>query len=150
MKKEYQKEDPMVKTAMDLFEDEEIVETSEEEPQKEYQEEPFVQEQPAAEVGTLLNAQIDNADIVLTEGGFVSIYLSFKWDGYGQGIAMYNLEGEYLAKWVHTILDVLEIDNWKDVKGKYCRIIRSEPGWNGNIIGMKNIINDKTFLIKND
>ena len=141
MNKKYEVEDPMVESAMDLFEDKDTITTTEGSIKK---------DEPAAEVGTLLNAQIDNADIVLTEGGFVSIYLSFKWDGYGQGIAMYNLEGEYLAKWVHAILDVLEIDNWKDVKGKYCRIIRSEPGWNGNIIGMKNIINDKTFLIKND
>ena len=107
-----------------------------------------IEQQKIETVGTLVNAQIDQADIILTEQGFVSIYLSFKWEGYGQGIGLYNLEGEYLANWVHAILETLEVESWKDVKGKYCRIIRSEEGFNGNIIGIKNIINNKTFMIK--
>ena len=150
MKKIKIEEDPMVASAMDLFEDSDIVEI----PQEEYKEEKMKEvpsekpvENNSNNIGTEINAQIDNADIILTEHGFVSIYLTFKWNGYGQGINLYNLDGEYLSKWVHAILETLEIDSWKDVKGKYCRIIRSEAGVSGNIIGIKNIINDKAFMI---
>lgn len=98
-------------------------------------------------IGTEINAKIKTADIVLTNNNeMITIYLDFGWDGYGQGLPLYNLESSQFKNWVHNIMKVLEVSNWSEVQGKYCRIIRDKDDALGNIIGIKNIINNKQFM----
>lgn len=98
-------------------------------------------------IGTEINAKIKIADIVLTnDNETITVYLDFSWNGYGQGIPFYKLESSQFKNWIHNIMKVLEVSNWSEVQGKYCRIIRDKDDASGNIIGIKNIINDKQFM----
>lgn len=89
-----------------------------------------------------INAQIDSADIKITEQNCLTIDMVFTWEGCGQSIPMYNLGTKYLSKWIRSILETLEVTEWNKVKGQYCRILRID----GKIVGIQHIVKNKSFI----
>ncbi len=86
----------------------------------------------------ILNAIIKETSLTMTDG-FLRYYLSlktgengFEFDGYAKGC-------EALMR----IMDIVGVDRWEDLKGKYCRVMFRGLGKTVEKIG--NIIEDRWF-----
>ena len=53
--------------------------------------------------------------------------------------------GAGLSAMMH-IMDVVGVDCWEDLDGKYCRVV--DPGLGGRVTKIGNLINDRWFDIK--
>lgn len=89
----------------------------------------------------------------------MSFFLYMGWEGSVQGFGGYALDewdkklGKRLDKQgitgqlIAEIIDVVGVESWEDLKGKYVRIERGE-GLGEKITGIGNLINDKWFYIE--
>lgn len=92
--------------------------------------------------------------------GILTCYLHLDYGGSGQGFGGYSLdepikdeEGKFLGrvptdatgKWVKEILNVVGVEKWEDLKGKYIRV---EADFN-KIHRIGNLLEDKWFAPTN-
>jgi hypothetical protein len=106
--------------------------------------------------------EIKNAKIVSTmlgreDHGIMTFMITVCFDSYGQGIGGYGLDyydrgaGQrvYSAKGLEAIsriFDVVGVDKWEDLKGKYIRI--KDNGLNSSIDEIGNLMEDKWFNLR--
>ena len=103
------------------------------------------------------NAKITSTMLGKEDHGIFTFFLMLEFDSCGCGFGGYALD-EYnntLKKRICTaaglevinrILDVVEVDKWEDLPGKYIRI--KSNGWGSTIKEIGNIIKDKWFNIE--
>ena len=90
-------------------------------------------------------SEINNAKIVSTtlgveDYGIMSSFLHLEWEGAGIGFGGYRLGGESGMAYIEEILNVVGVDKWEDLKGKYVRV--DSEGLGGKALGIGNIIKD--------
>lgn len=87
--------------------------------------------------------------------GIMTIYLTLDYGGTMQGFGGYALDvyseedkerlpSKALGEWVMNLLDIVGVNKYEDLKGKYIRV-ELEEGWNGKILGIGNLLEDKWF-----
>lgn len=77
----------------------------------------------------------------LEDHGIFTSFIYLEWDGGGVGFGGYSLGGESAVPYIKEILDVIGVEKWEDLKGKYCRIETGGPGTIATRIG--NLMKDK-------
>lgn len=107
----------------------------------------------------IVNAKIDWTMLGNEDHGLFTCQLGLDYGGVHQGFGGYSLD-QYIkeqdarkdivgagTEFIKQILWVVGVDKWEDLKGKVVRVERKE-GWNGNVIGIGNVLEDKWFKPK--
>ena len=103
------------------------------------------------------NAQITGTMLGREDHGIFTFDIYVKFDSCGCGVGGYALDyyDKELGKRVFSaksleavsnILDVVGVDKWEDLKGKYIRI--KDNGWGSTIDEIGNIMENKWFNLK--
>lgn len=97
----------------------------------------------------IINAKIEGVSLGFENHGvlsiMLSIMLSLDYGGSGHGFGGYALtDGKHLLRWIKGIIKTLELENWEELKGQIIRVKR-EPGYNGKIIAIGHVLEDKWF-----
>ena len=73
------------------------------------------------------NVKISSASLGFEGHGILTSTIIVDYgDSSGQGFGGFCLKGEAMYDWVSMVLKVLEISDWKDVNGCYCRVKLNE------------------------
>lgn len=100
------------------------------------------------------NAKISSTMLGIEDHGIMTFSIMMDMGGSGQGFGGYTLDGKsgtighpksILA--IRKILEVVGVEKWEDLKGKYCRI-KKDSEWNGPIKAIGNIIKDDWFSLE--
>jgi hypothetical protein len=69
------------------------------------------------------NANIENTSLGFEGHGIMTCWLHLGYGGSGQGFGGYDLrDGKYLAKHIERILQIVGVEKWEDLRGKYIRV----------------------------
>ena len=105
----------------------------------------------------IMNAKITNVSLTMRDHGVLTFYLTLEGGGWGCNVGGYVIGKGFLgaeeftgsAKGIEAmmrIMDIVGVDRWEDLNGKY---VRAEvEGWGGTIHKIGNIIKDKWFDMK--
>lgn len=104
----------------------------------------------------ILNARINNTKLGRCGGYVNTFYVCVEGAGWGCGIGGRPIEGKledgtrgYSAKGLEAMMRICEVvgvENWEDLKGKYCRVEIDRTRATVDVIG--NIVNDNWFDLK--
>lgn len=105
------------------------------------------------------NARIDSTMLGIEDHGVMTCFLHLRSGASGQGFGGFGLDGPYSEKykerlpnklcgfWIKRILEVVGVDKWEDLKGKYIRVDGEDYG---EIFGIGHITDDKWFYPKKE
>ena len=104
-----------------------------------------------------INMKITNVSLNMKNHGVLTFDLTLEGAGCGVVYGGFCLGNGYLGsdsfkgsaagiECLMRIMDVIGVDAWEDLKGKYCRILMS--GWGDTVKVIGNIIEDKWFDIE--
>jgi len=105
------------------------------------------------------NAKITDVSLTFEDHGCLTFYITVEGNGWGVSIGGYCIGKGYRGAKEFTstdkglvammkIMDVIGVDKWEDIKGKYCRI---EIGnWGDTVHKIGNIITDKWVDLKEE
>ena len=102
----------------------------------------------------IVNAMIENVSLSMADHGVLCYYLTLKMNGCGCSYGGRVIGKGYLGakefqgyekgtEALMRIMDVVGVEKWEDMKGKYVRV--ELPGWGGIVDRIGNIIEDKWF-----
>lgn len=98
------------------------------------------------------NAKITGTNLGFEDHGILTFWIYLEFDGGGVGFGGYALDaydktlekrvgvGESLDL-LKEIMEVVGVEKWEDIKGKYVRV--DSEGWGGKALGIGNLIKDK-------
>ena len=103
------------------------------------------------------NAQITRTMLGREDHGIFTFMIYIKCDSWACGVGGYALDyyDETFDKRVYSaksleavskVLDVVGVDKWEDLKGKYIRV--KDDGWGSTIDEIGNLIDDKWFNLR--
>ncbi len=107
----------------------------------------------------ILNAQIKNVSLTMADHGVLTFYVTVEGAGWGCSLGGYVIGKGYIGAddddfqsesglglvAMMRMMDVIGVDRWEDLKGKYCRV--ESEGWGDKVHKIGNIIKDKWFDI---
>lgn len=76
--------------------------------------------------------------------GLLTCFLHLDLGGSNIGFGGYCIDGEYASKWIKEILNIAGVEKWEDLEGKYIRV-EKESGWNGKLVRIGHLLEDKWF-----
>lgn len=105
----------------------------------------------------ILNAKITGTKLTMEDHGCLSFWIFLEGAGWGVGYGGYCIGHGYQGadKFTATgdgleammrIMDVVGVDTWEDLNGKYVRV--KTDGWGKKVDVIGNIMKDKWFNIK--
>ena len=107
----------------------------------------------------IVNAKITGTTLTMEAHGCLSFYIFVECDGWSCGIGGYCIGHGYVGcnaeefsssekglVAMMRIMDVVGVEKWEDLPGKYIRIV--DDGWGSKITKIGNIVKDKWFDIK--
>ena len=109
-------------------------------------------------MGETKNAKITNVSLTMGDHGCLTFYITLESSSWGVNIGGYCIGHGFLGAdefsaengsglvAMMKIMDVIGVERWEDLKGKYCRINYCGLGSTVNEIG--NILEEKWFNIK--
>ena len=103
------------------------------------------------------NAKITSTTLGKEDHGILTFFVDLEFDGGGVGFGGYSLDNYNASlnkivctvnglEAINRILDVVGVDKWEDLPGKYIRI--KSNGWGSTIKEIGNIIKGKWFNIE--
>lgn len=104
------------------------------------------------------NAKITNASISMADHGCLTFWITLEGAGWGVGYGGYCIGKGYLGadefkaengyglEAMMQIMDVVGVEKWEQLVGKYVRVERGDLGSSVDIIG--NIVKDKWFDLR--
>lgn len=106
------------------------------------------------------NAVIECTHLGCEDHGIMTWCLQLKYGSTGQGFGNYALDdwNEGLKRRIGTawgmesiglLLNAVGVGSWEKLPGKYIRV-KSESGWNGKVVAIGHIVEDKWFSPKED
>lgn len=108
----------------------------------------------------ITNAVIESADITFDRDIFLSAWLFLDYGGSGQGFGGYVLGADPFSKakashhadqpniageFISSVMAVVGVTKWSALPGKVIRVIRTEPGLGGKIVGIGHPIKDRWY-----
>lgn len=87
------------------------------------------------------NAKITGTMLGIEGHGIFTSFVYLEWEGAGIGVGGYTLGGQPGIDFIKEILEVVGVDKWEDLKGKYCRV--ETGGLGAPAKGIGNILEDK-------
>jgi len=105
------------------------------------------------------NGLIESTMLGMEDHGCMSCWLNLSFSGTGQGFGGYALDGfrpnlnrrvgtAWGLEFIKRTMDVVGVEKWESLKGKYVRVKRRER--RGPIVAIGNIVADKWFEPKAD
>ena len=105
----------------------------------------------------IVNAQITNTFLGIDDHRVMTFYIYIRLQGGSCGIGGYSLQeyNEQQEKITYSdkgldaikqILDVVGVDSWEELKGKYIRV--KDNGWGESIDEIGNLIENKWFNLR--
>lgn len=105
----------------------------------------------------ILNAKITNVSLSMADHGCLTFWITLSGGGWGVSVGGYAIGRGYLGannfegsaaglEAMMRIMDVVGVEKWEDLKGKYIRI-KSE-GWWSTIHTIGNVLEDEWFDLK--
>lgn len=92
------------------------------------------------------NAKITGTMLGIEDHGIFTSFVYLEWEGGGIGVGGYVLGGQSGIDFIKEILNVIGVDNWEDLTGKFCRV---ETGGLGETArGIGNLLKDKWLYPK--
>lgn len=102
----------------------------------------------------IINAKITNTQLTMKDHGCLTYWITVEGSGFGVSVGGYCIGHGYLGatefdgsvkglEALMRIMNVVGVDKWEDLNGKYCRIVSNGLGSTVNKIG--NLIEDKWF-----
>jgi hypothetical protein len=90
------------------------------------------------------NAKIDSTKLGIEDHGIMTAFLHLSFGGgVAQSFGGYNLtNSEQLKRWIKNITEVVGVEDWEELPGKYIRI---ENDGAGKIQKIGNLLEDKWF-----
>lgn len=82
----------------------------------------------------------------IEDHGIFTSFVYLEWEGGGIGVGGYVLGGQSGIDFIKEILNVIGVDNWEYLKGKYCRVELGGLGETAKGIG--NLLKDKWLFPK--
>lgn len=107
----------------------------------------------------IVNAQITRTMLGIEDHGCMTCMLDLKLGATQQGFGGYGFDGPitdadgrflrrqgtaYGCEFIRRVLEVVGVERWEDLKGKYVRVKRGE-NWGASIVAIGNITEDKWF-----
>ncbi len=92
------------------------------------------------------NALISSTRLGFEGHGIFTFFLHLEWEGGGIGFGGYVLGGESGIAFIKATMDVVGVDNWEQLKGKYCRV--ETGGWGTGAAGIGNLLKDEWLYPK--
>lgn len=108
----------------------------------------------------ICNAKISKVTLTMADHGCLTFYIFIEGKGFGCGIGGYCIGHGYLGsdhfdassgkglEVMMKIMDVVGVERWEDLEGKYLRFV--DPGLGGTITKIGNLIDDKWINIKEE
>lgn len=102
----------------------------------------------------VVNAEIASASLSYKDRGVLTSFLQMRFDGSGQGFGGYVLTKKAddphaaAGAWIMGILETLEVNDWSDLPGTYCRVVRDSDKYSALIIGIGHITKDQWYFIE--
>ena len=92
----------------------------------------------------IVNAKIDSTSLGTEGHGIMTLFLHLSYDGStAQSFGGYNLtNASALARWIKGIMDVVGVESWEDLSGKFIRV---EMAPDQRIARIGNLLEDKWF-----
>lgn len=108
-------------------------------------------------MNNIRNARITNVSLTMRDHGCLTMYMTLDGGGVGCNYGGYVLGKGYLnskefegsakgLEYIMRIMDVVGVDCFEDLKGKYVRFVYTE--WGDSVTKIGNIIEDKWFDAK--
>lgn len=103
------------------------------------------------------NARITSAELTMSDHGCLTMWLHLIGIGWGVGYGGYCLGKGYLdadtfegsakgLEYIMRVMDVVGVERFSDLEGKYVRI--ANEGWGSTVDVIGNILEDKWFSAK--
>lgn len=103
------------------------------------------------------NAKITGTMLGFEDHGIMSFFVYLEWEGAGVGFGGYALDEYdkeqekrvgvgYSLDLLKEILEVVGVEKWEDLPGKYVRV--DSEGWGGKALGIGNLLKDKWIYPK--
>ena len=103
------------------------------------------------------NAEITSVSLTMADHGCLTFWLMIEGGGWGCGIGGYCIGNGYVGAKEFTasgsglvammrIMDVVGVDRWEDLAGKYIRV--ETTGWGNCITKIGNVLTNKWFDLK--
>lgn len=100
----------------------------------------------------IINAKITGTMLGFEDHGIMTCFIYLEMDGGGVGFGGYGLDEYDKNKekrvgvgvgldFIREIMEVVGVEKWEDLKGKYIRL--DAEGWGGKALGIGNIMKDK-------
>ena len=102
------------------------------------------------------NAKITSVSLTMADHGCLTYWIFLEMNGGGCGYGGYSIGTGYLGAKsdefkgssaglaaMMQIMNVIGVDKWEDLEGKYCRVVTE--GWGSTIDTIGNIIKDQWF-----
>lgn len=104
----------------------------------------------------IVNVKITSVSITMADHGCLTFWVTVEGGGFAVSIGGYAIGHGYLGasefngsglgiEAMMRIMDVVGVDTWEDLKGKYIRI--ESNGWGGTVKKIGHITDDKWFDI---
>lgn len=119
----------------------------------------IIDEISAFENKKIVNAKITDTRITMEEHGVLTFYVFLEGKGFHCGLGGYCIGVGYLGAdddfaadnggglvAMMNIMNVVGVEVWEKLKGKYCRVVR--PEWGETVTTIGNLIDDKWFDVK--
>lgn len=107
------------------------------------------------------NAVINSASINIERGFVLTSWLHLDCGGTFQGFGGYGLAvlpfddtaisretKGHCGEWIRYVMTIADVEDWSKLKGKTIRVIMTEKGLGGKILGIGHIVDDKWFRPK--
>lgn len=101
------------------------------------------------------NAKITNVSLTCSDHSVLTFYLTLEGGGWGVNVGSYVL-GKNQCNYIEgsgkgmvaliKIMNVVGVEKWEDLKGKYVRIV--DEGWGSTVTKIGNILEDKWFDLR--
>ena len=103
------------------------------------------------------NVKITNVSLTMADHGCLTFWITVEGAEWGCSIGGYCIGNGFLGadkfsgygsglEAMMRIMDVVGVEKWEDLKGKYVRI--KTEGWDGTVTCIGNILKDKWFDLK--
>ena len=106
------------------------------------------------------NAKITNVSLTMRDYCSLTFWITVEGAGWGCSLGGFKIASGMLGAKIEdfkaetgnglvammSIMDVIGVEKWEDLEGKYCRV--KTEGWGGTIHCIGNILKDKWFDIK--
>ena len=94
----------------------------------------------------IINARITGTMLGLEDHGIMTSFVHLEWDSGGVSLGGFVLGGQSGIKFIQRTLEVVGVEKWEDLEGKYVRV--ETEGLGSPVRGIGNILKEEWLYPK--